>query len=65
MLKLSNDQKRRIEQEEQVRLAEEQHRAKVREGLVTEPDRGSGRGGLLPILLILGIVVYIAILNLR
>jgi hypothetical protein len=59
--RLSDEQKRRIEQEEKVRLAEEQHRAAVRERLISgEPEpRRSSRGKKFLILLIVIFVAYV------
>lgn len=64
--KLSDEQKRRIEQEERVRLAEEQFRASVREKLVTAPEepRPSGSGFFRRVL-ILGSLLLIGYLFLK
>ena len=62
LLKLSSDQKRRIEQEERVKLAEEQYRAKVREELVADPpERPSNPLRRLLIFAILAAVVYFVV----
>ena len=58
-IKLSEDEKRRIEHEERVRVAESQYRAKVREGIASgEPV--SSRKLRSRKLLILLVVIFIA-----
>jgi hypothetical protein len=65
-LNLSEEQRRRIEHEERVRLAEEQYRAQVRERLASAPPEKarSGRSSGRTILIVL-VVMFIAYVILK
>ena len=65
---LTDEQRRRIEREEQQRLEEEQYRVEVRRDLESAPQppprsTHGGFGRMLLILVVLGVIAYILVHN--
>ena len=60
-LSLSDEQKRRIENEEQTRLVEEEYRAKIRHDLTTKPPEPtqSNKGRIILGVLFVLFVIYL------